>query len=1087
MKNRFTTIDIRAALSEISKSDAVGLRVVNVYDIDNKTYLVRVAHADKKFVILIESGNRIHLTEYDWPKNMLPSAFSMKCRKHLKGRRLASVKQLGIDRIIDFQFGFDEAAYHLIVELYDRGNIILTDYEYTILQLLRMRTDTDKDVKFAVREKYPWDLAKQHESIPTLEQLKLKLENAKDGEQLKRVLNPIFIYGGSLLEHALLEVGIQPNIKVNQQFHVDNEQDMEKLLKAINIAESILLGTDETKSGYIIQKREAIKKDAAGEPVDEYLSNNEFHPILYNQHKNSMPYVQFPSFNKAVDEFFSKLECQKIDLKALQQERGALKRLENVKQDHVKRIEALQTNQDNVMRKAELIEINLPWVDQAITTINSAIANQVDWVEIEELVAEAKLQNDPVASLIKSLQLSSNKITLILCDILAAEFSSSEDEDEGTVKNKKTKTKKEMINVEIDLSLTAFGNARRYHNSRRQAASKEQKTMQASKKALKSAEKKAHATLKEVQTSKLINKVRKTYWFEKFFWFITSENYLVIGGRDQQQNELIVKRYLRAGDIYVHADLHGASSVILKNPSGGEVPPKTLNEAGTMAICYSAAWEARVVTSAWWVYHHQVSKTAPSGEYLSTGSFMIRGKKNYLPPSHLIMGYSVLFKLDEASITNHVNDRKVRGIEDAPLTRDKNINIEELVDVVKEADNKDKLYINKDTSESKREAPTGEKVSCATDKSLCDTINESTVTVDVDRSEDDHENSLNTLDKSDLDKTKEQTDLSESTVRDASSLKENIYPDTSIQLQHIYGDVYQPHGPTKQNEQQLEGEHFVYLGDNEKVSTTKQESQTRKPKISAKQKRDLKKKRNKSAVTEETEIEEQTSEEKVCEKKDGSIATKPATSDDKQSSLPNNSTAAIMKRGQKSKQKRMEKYKDQDEEDRELMQQMHRANEPEKPPKRKGKNKHKETNKQAPKPRPLINEPEMLFEQSLVENPSIQSRDNDDNEEDDTKENINVLDSLTGCPLDEDILLYAVPVCAPYTCLTSYKYKMKLTPGTGKRGKAAKTAIHMFQTASEASSWEKDLFKNLKDCDISRNIPGKVKVSAPNLNKSKKK
>ena len=32
--------------------------------------------------------------------------------------------------------------------------------------------------------------------------------------------------------------------------------------------------------------------------------------------------------------------------------------------------------------------------------------------------------------------------------------------------------------------------------------------------------------------------------FEKFFWFISSENYLVIGGRDQQQNELVVKKYL---------------------------------------------------------------------------------------------------------------------------------------------------------------------------------------------------------------------------------------------------------------------------------------------------------------------------------------------------------------------------------------------------------------------------------------------------------------------------------------------------------------------------------------------------------------
>lgn len=36
--------------------------------------------------------------------------------------------------------------------------------------------------------------------------------------------------------------------------------------------------------------------------------------------------------------------------------------------------------------------------------------------------------------------------------------------------------------------------------------------------------------------------------FEKFLWFISSENYLVIAGRDQQQNELIVKRYLKPGE-----------------------------------------------------------------------------------------------------------------------------------------------------------------------------------------------------------------------------------------------------------------------------------------------------------------------------------------------------------------------------------------------------------------------------------------------------------------------------------------------------------------------------------------------------------
>ena len=45
-----------------------------------------------------------------------------------------------------------------------------------------------------------------------------------------------------------------------------------------------------------------------------------------------------------------------------------------------------------------------------------------------------------------------------------------------------------------------------------------------------------------------------------------------------------------------------------------------------------------------------------------------------------------------------------------------------------------------------------------------------------------------------------------------------------------------------------------------------------------------------------------------------------------------------------------------------------------------------------------------------------------------------------------------------------FRYKVKVTPGTGKRGKAAKSAIHMFLQAKESTDWEKDLLKSLKVC-----------------------
>ena len=106
--------------------------------------------------------------------------------------------------------------------------------------------------------------------------------------------------------------------------------------------------------------------------------------------------------------------------------------------------------------------------------------------------------------------------------------------------------------------------------------------------------------------------------------------------------------------------MHGASSTLIKNPSGLPVPQITLEEAGTFCVCLSSAWNSKVIQAAWWVYSNQVSKTAPTGLYLSLGSFMIRGKKNFLHPSKLEMSIVLLFKLDENSLANHIGERSVK-------------------------------------------------------------------------------------------------------------------------------------------------------------------------------------------------------------------------------------------------------------------------------------------------------------------------------------------------------------------------------------------------------------------------------------------
>uniref|UniRef100_A0A672PVD0 Nuclear export mediator factor n=1 Tax=Sinocyclocheilus grahami TaxID=75366 RepID=A0A672PVD0_SINGR len=595
MKSRFNTVDIRAVIAEIN-AKCVGMRVNNVYDIDTKTYLIKLQKLTHS-----HTHTRSHTLT------------------HTLALTLTHTHSLTLSYTLTLSLTHTHTLSHTLTHTHSHS---LTH------TLSHTHTHTHRD----------------------------SLTHAHTQSVLIMVC-VCAAYGGSLIEHCLMAVGLPGLCKVDSQFEVT--QVSPKILEALQMAEDYMEKTANFSGrGYIIQKSEKKPSMSPDEAEEELLTYEEFHPFLFCQHEKSRS-VEFESFNKAVDEFFSKMESQKLDVKALQQEKHALKKLDNVRRDHEQRLQALHQAQEVDRLKGELVEMNLHIVDRALQVVRSALANQVDWAEIGQIVKEAQAAGDPVACAIKELKLQSNHITMLLKN----PYAGSEDREAEDTDVRKTAEDKPVL-VDVDLNLSAYANAKKYYDSKRSAAKKEQKTVEAAQKAFKSAEKKTKQTLKEVQTVTSIQKARKVYWFEKFLWFVSSENYLIIAGRDQQQNEMIVKRYLRAGDVYVHADLHGATSCVIKNPSGEAVPPRTLTEAGTMAVCYSAAWDAKVVTSAWWVHHHQVSKTAPTGEYLTTGSFMIRGKKNFLPPSYLIMGFGFLFKVDDQSVFRHRGERKMKTLDE---------------------------------------------------------------------------------------------------------------------------------------------------------------------------------------------------------------------------------------------------------------------------------------------------------------------------------------------------------------------------------------------------------------------------------------
>jgi predicted ribosome quality control (RQC) complex YloA/Tae2 family protein len=116
----------------------------------------------------------------------------------------------------------------------------------------------------------------------------------------------------------------------------------------------------------------------------------------------------------------------------------------------------------------------------------------------------------------------------------------------------------------------------------------------------------------------------KRRWFHRFRWFETSDGVIVVGGRDAGQNEELVRKYLGGGDSFVHAEVHGAPVVIVKGATS------CMDEVAQFAASYSGAWKSGHATAdVYAVRPDQVSKTPPSGEYLSTGGFAVRGERTW--------------------------------------------------------------------------------------------------------------------------------------------------------------------------------------------------------------------------------------------------------------------------------------------------------------------------------------------------------------------------------------------------------------------------------------------------------------------------
>ncbi|RYP37563.1 hypothetical protein DL767_002871 [Monosporascus sp. MG133] len=1067
MKQRFSSLDVKVIAHELSTS-LVSLRLQNIYDLSSRILLLKFAKPNDKKQLLIDSGFRCHLTDFVRTAADYPSSFVQKLRKVLKTRRVTAVSQIGTDRIIELQFS--DGQYRLYLEFFASGNVILTDHELKILALLRNVPEGEGQEPQRAGLTYSLQNRQNYNGVPELtkervrDALQTTVQRAanaaeagkkirkKPGDELRKGLaTTINELPPILIDHAMRVTSFDSTMQPATV--LENESLLGHLLQSLQEARKTVdqVTGSATCKGYILAKKKAkAENDTAEDKGGEHnrsggLLYEDFHPFLPRQFEEDPAYtvLTFDNYNKLVDEFFSSIEGQKLKSQLTEKEAAAKRKLEAVKADQAKRIEGLQSTQLFNIRKAEAIEANVERVQEAMDAINGLIDQGMDWEDIGKLVERERLNSNPVAAIIMlPLKLHENTITVLLGEAEEDEDEDDGDETDSTVSDSghartaasKQKAPDRRLAIDINLGLSPWGNAREYYEEKKVAAVKQEKTVMQSEIALKSAEQKIAAELKKgLKLEKpTLQPIRRQMWFEKFTWFISSDGYVVLGGKDASQNEMLYRRYLRKGDIYVHADLHGAASVIIKNnpkTPDAPIPPSTLSQAGSLAVCSSSAWDSKAVMSAWWVNADQVSKSAPTGEYLPTGSFMVRGKKNFLPPAQLLLGFALIFRISEESKARHIKHR---------------------------------LYDDDGVSTSGAPSTVASGAPSTVASVAPSTIGAS-------------ETDARTAEGSD-------TERAESGSGDSAV---DVGEDEVGEDEKPRANPLQTIDQNADEDARDEGDETPLTEDVRNLTISDEPSAvaTPEPKLESTQ--------NEEAGGEESESEAETTTATAPQRTSTEPSTKPTTKPKPQPQKKGQQ----LKRGQRSKAKKIAaKYKDLDEEDRAAVEALIGAAAGRKKAEAEAKAKsEREAQQEAARERRRAQHARQQRETAeheevrrvLLEE-GLETLDADEAAAHDATP----LDALVGTPLPGDEILEVIPACAPYSALGRCKYKVKLQPGSQKKGKAVKEVLERWRADSgrkgaldetardEEKMWprEVELIKALKPEDAINCIPvGKLR------------
>jgi predicted ribosome quality control (RQC) complex YloA/Tae2 family protein len=483
--------------------------------------------------------------------------------------------------MITFELYFSEGKnWKFIIELFNKGNYIVVDEENKVKIARNYAKFKERDILANRAYQYP---ASSGVNILMVEKERFMSTLKESKEEIIRVLVRKIGLSGLYSEEICLRGNIDPNTYIKDL----NNDDFELLYEAFrNLRNQLLFNGIHAQIIY----------NEKGDQIDVIPIELKIYVDFSKKH--------YPSFNEAVDDYFSKIDASEVIHPNDEKIKHKLETQQKILANQEDYLKELLEQKEKFYHIGEYIYENFSNLNQLINVISDARQKGFSYEEINLRLKQAKQEEMSELAIFKELEQQSRELII------------SYGNDE----------------IKLKMSKTIGENASKYYDKGKKAEKKAIGTKNAienTKKAIRKLEIEKDSIAKSLDF--LVKKPKKK-WYEKFHWFHTSDGLLVIGGRDASSNELIFKKYIQPEDLVLHTSFPGSPLTVIKNPDNLKViPESSIREAADFVASFSRAWKENWgIIDVFYVDSSQISKSPPSGEYLPKGSFMITGKKNFV-------------------------------------------------------------------------------------------------------------------------------------------------------------------------------------------------------------------------------------------------------------------------------------------------------------------------------------------------------------------------------------------------------------------------------------------------------------------------